>query len=274
MWVVTVWLTHRNGALALSPWPRSSRQAPPPSGGRRGTASARHAAVVAWVSQRTAGHPLFMLQVLDALHQRGLLRALALDEAEAPTLDLVMPPGLQQLLEAQLERLEPTAQQVLEAASVAGAEFAVASVAGGLELAPAVIDGVCEGLARQGQFLTDAGLVDWPDGTLSGRYGFRHTLYQEVLYKRLGAAQRARLHRLIGMRHGVAYGETALQRATDLDLPPYERQMVYRRMSYLHLRQGTLPTAIALLEQAVAWSQDADIPKKENRTDVFSCPKL
>ncbi len=81
--------------------------------------------------------------MLDDLHQRGLLQALG--EAETPTLEGTMPPGLQQLLEAQLERLEPTAQQVLEAASVVGVEFAVASVAAGLVLATEAIDAVCEG---------------------------------------------------------------------------------------------------------------------------------
>ncbi len=58
----------------------------------------------------------------------------------------------------------------------------------------------------------------------------------------------------------VAHGEAALQSAEALDLPPYERQVIYRRVGYLHLRQGNLPTAIALFEQAVAWSQDADLP--------------
>ena len=81
---------------------------------------------------------------------------------------------------------------MLEVGSVAGAEFAVASVAAGMQTAPAAVEAVCEGLARQGQFLEDRGLAEWPDGTVSGRYGFRHALYQEVVYQRLGAGRRAR----------------------------------------------------------------------------------
>ena len=57
---------------------------------------------------------------------------------------------------------------------------------------PEAVEAVCEALARQGQFLEDRGLVEWPDGTVSGRYGFRHALYQEVVYQRLGAGRRAR----------------------------------------------------------------------------------
>ena len=40
----------------------------------------------------------------------------------------------------------------------------------------------------------------------------------------------------------------------------YERLAVYSRVGPLHVRQGTLPTAIPLLERAVALSQEVDIP--------------
>lgn len=41
---------------------------------------------------------------------------------------------------------------------------------------------------------------------------------------------------------------------------PYERLAVYTWMGILHVRQGTLHTAIPLLERAVALSQDTNIP--------------
>jgi tetratricopeptide (TPR) repeat protein len=82
----------------------------------------------------------------------------------------------------------------------------VASVAAGLQTTPESIEAVCEGLARQGQFLEDRGLAEWPDGTVSGRYGWRHALYQEVVYQRVGAGRRARLHRLLGAREEIGYG--------------------------------------------------------------------
>jgi len=128
----------------------------------------------------------------------------------------VVPQGLQDLLEAQLGRLTATEQQVLEGGSVAGAEFVVASVAAGVPMAPDAVETVCERLARQGQFLEDRGLVEWPDGTVSGRYGFRHALYQEVLYQRLGAGHRARVHRLLGGREEAGYGARAGERAAAL----------------------------------------------------------
>jgi hypothetical protein len=37
--------------------------------------------------------------------------------------------------------------------------------------------------------LEERGIAEWPDGTISRRYGFRHALYQNVLYDRRAALQ-------------------------------------------------------------------------------------
>jgi hypothetical protein len=94
----------------------------------------------------------------------------------------------------------------LEVASVAGATFTTASVAAGLQTTPEVVDEVCEWLAQRGQFIAERGLVEWPDGTVGGQYGFRHVLYQDVLYQRLGTGRRARVHLAMGMREEAGYG--------------------------------------------------------------------
>ena len=134
------------------------------------------------IYDRTEGQPLFMVQLLADLVQQGA----PLSEARR-----VLPPGLQHLLIAQIERLTADEQEVLAAGSVGGAEFSVASVTAGLERSSEEIGTVCEELVRRGQFLVERELVTWPDGTVSGRCGFRHALYQEVLYQRLNASRRA-----------------------------------------------------------------------------------
>ena len=85
-------------------------------------------------------------------------------------------------------------------ASVAGVEFAVASVAAGLQSPLERPEAVCEALTQQGQFLEACGLAVWPDGTVSGQYRFRHALYQQMLYRRLAAARWVQGHRQIGAR--------------------------------------------------------------------------
>jgi predicted ATPase len=154
--------------------------------------------------------------------------------------------------------LETTAQQVLEGGSVAGAEFVVASVAAGLEIAPAAVEAVCEALARQGQFLEDRGLVEWPDGTVSGRYGWRHALYQEAVYQRLGAGRQARWHRRVGERLEQAYGRRVHEIAAELALHFQRGQDPRQAVQYLgqaaeNAAQRQAPhEVIALLTTALA----------------------
>ncbi|HEX9844453.1 MAG TPA: AAA family ATPase, partial [bacterium] len=65
-----------------------------------------------FVSRRTEGHPLFMVQVVDDLAQQGLLRAPdpAAAEGAVEAIDQVVPQGLQQLIEAQVGQLPAAAQ--------------------------------------------------------------------------------------------------------------------------------------------------------------------
>ena len=76
--------------------------------------------------------------------------------------------------------------------------------------------------------------MTWPDGTISGCYGFRHALYQEVLYQRLGASRRARVHRQVGEREELAYGVRARERAAELALHFERGQDTQRAVQYLH----------------------------------------
>jgi predicted ATPase len=185
---------------------------------QQGPSEAATAELAAWVHRRTEGHPLFMVHVVEELARHGRPTLPTAAEATGPPAeaDAEVPAGLEPLIELQLGRLGAEAQQVLEVASVVGAEFAEASVAAGVSLPLDAIAAICDGLARQGQFLEDLGLAEWPDGTVSGRFGFRHALYRAVLYRRLGSGRRVRVHRTIGARLETAYGAQASQLAAAL----------------------------------------------------------
>jgi hypothetical protein len=162
------------------------------------------------IHRRTGGHPLFLMHIVDYLCEHGAIVAdgerLTLT-SDLRTIENEVPESLRQLIEKQIERLDEDAQRALEVASVVGVEFAVALVAVGLQQPSESIEEVCERLARKGQFIAARGIEEWPDGTLSGRYGFMHTLYQNVLSGRIAAARRVRLHRLIATRKEEAYGD-------------------------------------------------------------------
>src|SRR5262245_21959173 len=180
--------------------------------------------------QRTAGHPLFMVHLVAYLAQQ-----VALDTRSGETLATriaaaidVIPPGVQQLIALQLGRQSADEQRVLEAASLVGVEFAVASVAAALQVSSEMPETACAALAQQGLFLETSGLAAWPDGTLSGQYRFRHALYQQVLYQRLPEVQRVQGHQRVGTRLEGGYGARAGEIAAELAVH-FEQGHDYRR---------------------------------------------
>ena len=171
------------------------------------------------IHQRTEGNPLFMIKMLDYLMTKEALVQsdgrwrLKKDLLEA---DRSIPEGPRQMIMRQIDQLGSTDRQVLEAASVVGAEFAAAAVAAGLELTMREVEERCQLLARRGQFLQEAGASQWPDGTAAASYRFIHALYQEVLYARIPMGRRIDLHYRIGQGEERAYGDRAGEIAVEL----------------------------------------------------------
>ena len=219
------------------------------------------APLAACVYERTEGHALFLVNIVEHLVSQGVVVHRAgqwtlQDGSEAKVASL--PEGLRQLLLRRLEDLPTEARRVLEAASVVGERFAVAAVAAGVQCPVEDVEASCEGLATHQHFLDDIGLREWPDGTSSGRYRFTHALYRQVLYEGLGTARRMQLHRRIGTRleagHGARAGEIAAQLAVH-----FERGGEVSRAAHYWLQAGDNSghrhahhDAIAALRKALA----------------------
>jgi DNA-binding winged helix-turn-helix (wHTH) protein/tetratricopeptide (TPR) repeat protein len=173
------------------------------------------------IHDRTDGNPLFMINVVDYLVDAGLLagsrEASATGSAEILRPDRVdVPRSVRQMIERNLERLNPEEQAVLESASVAGAEFSAAAVAAALERPQNEVEACCARLSRREQFIIGKGAIAWPDGTVAAGFRFHHAMYQEVLYALLPPGHRVQLHRLIAVREEAGYGERAAEVATEL----------------------------------------------------------
>jgi predicted ATPase len=172
-----------------------------------------------WLQRRSGGNPLFLVTIVDYLvHQRVLPAdgsAPALGQ-ELNTLEATIPVNLRQMIAAQFRQLAPAEQQALEAASVAGAEFSAAAVAAGLEEPVIPVEACCEALARRSHFLEPRRAALWYDGTAASYYGFRHTLYQQVIYEGLPAGRRQQLHRRLAARLEQAYAEQVGEIASEL----------------------------------------------------------
>ena len=161
------------------------------------------------VHRRTCGNPLF----LDHLATRA-----AADGArpELGTFLDDMPPSLRRAIEKQVGRLDDLERRVLDAASVAGFEFTTAEVAAGLREDGVVVDATCRALAKRHALVRTVGWSEWPDGTGSMRYAFRHALYLDVLHDGVVPGDRRLLHQRIGEQLESAYGPRTREIAASL----------------------------------------------------------
>jgi tetratricopeptide (TPR) repeat protein len=192
------------------------------------------------IHQRTDGNPLFLVNVVDFALRQGFLTEESGRWAlrgGPDVLESAVPDSLRQMIERQLETLGPEDRQALEVASIMGEEFSIAAVATALQADAEALDDRCEGLAWIGHFIHAAGVEEWPDGTISGRYRFVHALYRDVLYDRVAAARRVRLHRRIAERKVAAYGSRAAEIAGDLAAHFEAARDTRQAMSY-HARAG------------------------------------
>ncbi len=101
-------------------------------------------------------------------------------------------------------------------------------MAGGLAEERERVEEQCEGLARREQFVRAQGTETLTGGIITGRYGFTHALYQQVLYERLAAVRRIQLHRRIGEWEEQRYGERGGEVAAELAMH-FERGQDYER---------------------------------------------
>jgi class 3 adenylate cyclase/tetratricopeptide (TPR) repeat protein len=139
--------------------------------------------------QRTAGNPFFIEEIVRALVEAGNLEGeRGAYRLARPVEDTGVPASVQTVLAARIDRLEPVAKRLLQAASVAGREIGertlvlVSDFAGAEEREPAL----CE-LIESG-FLYEVEL--YPERVLA----FRHPLTREVAYGTQLAEQRAATH--------------------------------------------------------------------------------
>lgn len=189
-----------------------------------------------WLYRRSEGHPLFMANLVDDLIDReGLVRADGqwVFAAGFEALAREMSESLKQMIEQQLARLNPDHRRLLEVASLAGMEFPAALLAPVLGATPVDTEGLCTELARRGQFLRPAEIAEWPDGTLTARFAFRHALYPEVLHGNLPPARRSQWHLGLGECLERSYGARAGEIAPELALHFEAGRDAIRAVGYL-----------------------------------------
>jgi tetratricopeptide (TPR) repeat protein len=159
------------------------------------------------VVARTGGNPFFMEEVVQAqIESGGLVGTRGRFRLARPTEDVVVPPSVQSLLAARIDRLEETSKQLLQTAAVIGDELPEAlleRVAGGER------DSLQSDLRTlvQSEFLYQAAL--YPES----EYAFKHPLTREVAYASLLKERRKALHAAVAEAIESLAGDTVDQHA-------------------------------------------------------------
>jgi DNA-binding winged helix-turn-helix (wHTH) protein len=194
--------------------------------------------VASRVQRACHGHPLFMQHAVEWLTTSRQLveREGRLELASgAEPLQIDLPESLQHLLTHEVERLAADEVEALEVASVAGVDFSAATVACGLEREVIPIEALLERNVARGQYLRSRGVMEWPNGTVSASYEFRHSLYRNFLYQRVPPARRIALHRRIGLRGEEVFGNRVAEIAAPLAVHFDEGRDPGRAVRYLEL---------------------------------------
>jgi hypothetical protein len=137
------------------------------------------------------GNPLFVEQVIEMLLDDGVVRRRSDGALEVGDLETIsVPPTIQALLAARLDRLDEPERRTIERASVVGKEFGQRDVS---ELTPAEsrhgVAGQLMALVRKELIRPDRRRDDGAE-----TYRFRHLLIRDAAYESLPKAERAELH--------------------------------------------------------------------------------
>jgi class 3 adenylate cyclase/tetratricopeptide (TPR) repeat protein len=200
------------------------------------------------IVRRADGNPLYIeefVRMLEELGETGQGGGMQVDRAEF--VRVTMPPSLQSLIAARLDRLSDPVRETLKRAAIVGLRFAASQLA---DIAPEPLDvegSLAEASRRDFVVATD-------EAVLGGRaYRFRHALIREVAYRGVPKATRWRLHDATSRWIERASGDRLQEHA---DLVAHHAEQAYWTAAEVEASQADALGARAfdeLLSAATRW---------------------
>jgi DNA-binding SARP family transcriptional activator len=204
--------------------------------------------------RHTGGQPLFTVELLRGLQERGDLRQ---DQAgrwvEGPALDWDrLPARVEAVIAERIDRLPEPWRALLAVASVEGEDFTAEAVARALGVdEEEVIRHLSGALSKQHRLVVAQSWQRRAGQRLSG-YRFRHFLFQKYLYQGLDEVERGRLHEALGDALETLYGAGSAEEAVQLAHHFEAAGLAAKAADYL-LLAGKRAAQLAAGEEAVAY---------------------
>jgi len=150
--------------------------------------------------QQTLGHPLFTIELLRGLQDRGdIFKDLKGYWVTGPSLDWeTLPARVEAAIQERISRLPKTMQKALEVASIEGELFTAEVVACVQGIDEQELLGYLSGDLDRTHRLVRAQSIKRVNNRLLSRYQFKHILFQKYLYGSLDNVFRVHLHEQVG----------------------------------------------------------------------------
>ncbi|MGH2830762.1 MAG: ATP-binding protein, partial [Actinomycetota bacterium] len=152
--------------------------------------------LVLLVHDRAAGNPFFVQEVVRSLLDAGTLVQRDGTWVLGPGSEEMIPPTLEELLSARIDRLTPDAKTLLGIAAVCGAEASVAVVEAMLS----------KDITAASRELIAAGFVEHSTAGAVELLRFRHALLRDVAYSRLLRRRRREVHGAVAIALERVFG--------------------------------------------------------------------
>ena len=204
----------------------------------------------------TGGHPLFTVELLRNMQERGDLIKNSDDKwVESQSLNWDdLPTKVEGVIEERIGRLEDALKQLLTIGSVQGEDF-TAEVVARVQQAEAggLIRKLSGELERQHRLVHAEGIrrLD-PGGQRLSLFRFQHNLFRTYLYNEMSEAERAYLHEDVGNALESLYGQQADEIAVQLALH-FEKAGVDEKARFYLQKAGEQAAARYANEEAIAY---------------------
>jgi len=181
------------------------------------------------IIEKTEGNPFFMEETVQVLLDEGALARNGVTHLTRPISELKIPPTVQGILAARIDRLPQDAKDLLQTLSVVGREFPISLIRAVLPKADEELNRMLNEL-QLGEFVYEQPAMG------DTEYAFKHALTQEVSYNSVLLERRKQLHERIGAAIEALYANSIEDHLDEL--------------AHHYSRSGNVPKALEYQERA------------------------
>jgi class 3 adenylate cyclase/tetratricopeptide (TPR) repeat protein len=206
------------------------------------------------ILDKTQGTPFFMEEIVQELREQGLLTDLRRVGSAHQYLDLHLPPTVQAVLAARIDRLVPDEKALLQQLAVIGRQFPLSLIRRVIAQPEADLYRLLASLQRK-EFLYEQ--PAFPES----EYLFKHALTQDVAYHSMLGERRKMLHEHTGQAIELLYQDKLDEHYAELAHHYQRGGNAEKAITYLHLageqalQRSANIEAMSLLTEAVTLVQ-------------------